>query len=129
MSNQQAPSIFDAIGGRGAVSAAVDIFYERVLADDALAPFFADTDMRRLRGHQAAFLAMALGGPNEYRGRAMAEAHRGLNIADEDFDRVAGHLVATLEQLGVPGEMVSTIVGKVAPLREHVVTRRVAAAA
>jgi hemoglobin len=58
-------SIFDAIGGRTAISTAVDSFYERVLGDATLAPFFAGEDLQRLRGHQAAFLSLALGGPKE----------------------------------------------------------------
>src|SRR3954447_13881267 len=41
-----AMNIYDSIGGPPAVSAAVDDFYLRVLADPALAPFFAGIDMQ-----------------------------------------------------------------------------------
>ena len=35
-------SLYEAIGGRPAVVAAVDVFYRRLLADPELAPFFPD---------------------------------------------------------------------------------------
>jgi hemoglobin len=47
-------SIYDTIGGASAVRAAVDDFYARVLADARLAPFFAETELERLRAHQRA---------------------------------------------------------------------------
>ena len=50
-------SIYDSIGGAPAVRAAVDDFYERVLGDPRLAPFFTGTDMNRLKSHQRAFIA------------------------------------------------------------------------
>jgi hemoglobin len=54
-------SIYDSIGGVPAVRAAVDDFYSRVLADMRLAPFFAGTDLERLKAHQRAFIAAANG--------------------------------------------------------------------
>ena len=38
-------SIYEQIGGPDAVAAAVERFYQRVLADPDLAPFFAGTDL------------------------------------------------------------------------------------
>ena len=113
---------YDAIGGRDAIRVAVDRFYERVLADPTLAPWFATTDLDRLRAHQRAFFAAALGGPAEYAGRSVDRAHLGLGITDEAFDRVAEHLTATLLDLGVEPATVEAVVGGVAGLRADVVT-------
>jgi hemoglobin len=116
-------TIYDAIGGPTAVAAAVDDFYARVLADPSLAPFFTDIDLSRLRSHQRAFIAAAIGGPEIYAGRDMGAAHAGLGITDADFDAVVGHLVDTLASLGVPGETIAEIGGRLAPLRSSIVTR------
>jgi hemoglobin len=115
-------SIYDSIGGASAVQVAVDDFYSRLLADPQLAPFFADTDLQRLRAHQRAFLTAALGGAQIYQGRDMAAAHARLAIEDRDFDAVVTHLVATLTGLGVPDETISQIGGLLAPLRSDIVT-------
>jgi hemoglobin len=114
-------SIYDSIGGASAVRAAVDDFYERVLADPRLAPFFTGTDLQRLKAHQRAFIAAAIGGPGIFQGRDMSSAHAGLGITDADFDAVAGHLVDTLTGLGVPEETIGQIGGALAPLRGGIV--------
>jgi hemoglobin len=115
-------SIFDSIGGRPAVGAAVDDFYPRLLADPELAGYFAGVDMAKLKAHQRSFIAAAIGGPEIYGGRDMAAAHRHLAITDADFDAVVGHLVATLDGLGVPAATIEAIGGKLAPLRADIVT-------
>ncbi|MFF3852815.1 group 1 truncated hemoglobin [Micromonospora sp. NPDC002575] len=115
-------SIFAAIGGAPAVHAAVDDFYVRVLADPTLAPLFGGVDLARLKTHQRAFIAAAIGGPQLYAGRDMAAAHAGLRISDAQFDAVVGHLVDTLAGLGVPGETIARIGDTLAPLRGDIVT-------
>lgn len=115
-------SIFDSIGGAPAVSVAVDKFYERVLADAQLAHYFAGVDIDKLKSHQRAFIAAAIGGPNVYRGRDMATAHAELGITDPDFDAVVGHLVSTLTELGVPNEIIADIGNALAPLRSDIVS-------
>ena len=117
-------SIYERIGGADAVRAAVDDFYARVLADPALAPFFAATDLDRLKAHQRSFIAAAIGGPEVFSGRDMASAHAGLGISDADFDAVVGHLVATLGGLGVPAGTITQIGGALTPLRAQVVAAR-----
>jgi hemoglobin len=115
-------TIYDSIGGSPAVRAAVDDFYTRVLADGQLAPFFTDVDLGRLKAHQRAFIAAAIGGPEIYSGRDMGAAHAGLGIADADFDAVVEHLVDTLAGLGVPEETIGRIGEALAPLRSAIVT-------
>lgn len=115
------PSIYDEIGGAAAVAVAVDDLYERILADGALSPYFTRVDMRRQKTHMRAFIAAALGGPDIYRGRDMASAHAHLQVSGDTFDRVAGHLVATLQGLGLTAGHVEAIVARVAPLRAQIV--------
>ncbi|HVW79598.1 MAG TPA: group 1 truncated hemoglobin [Mycobacteriales bacterium] len=122
-------SIYDAIGGAGAVSAAVDNFYVRVMADADLAPYFDGIDMAKLKAHQRMFISAALGGPEPYQGRRMAVAHAGLDITDAEFDAVVGHLAATLIDLGVDAGTIEQIAGALAPLRADIVARPQAAAA
>ncbi|MFG1694898.1 group 1 truncated hemoglobin [Nonomuraea sp. NPDC049309] len=118
-------SIFDQIGGASAVSAVVDEFYDRVVADPALGRYFTGTDMGKLKAHQRSFVAAALGGPQEYRGKTMDQAHAGLGITGADFDAVVGHLAGALTHCGVPEETIATIAGALAPLRDQIVADEV----
>lgn len=103
-------NLFEQIGGEPAVSAAVDIFYRKVLSDDRISHFFDDVDMERQAAKQKAFLTMALGGPNKYSGADMRRGHahlvaRGLN--DSHFDAVMENLAATLQELNVPPALIA----------------------
>jgi hemoglobin len=115
-------SIYDRIGGASAVSLAVDDFYERVMGDPSLVSYFDGVDMARLKGHQRAFIAAAIGGPEVYTGQSMDEAHAGLDITAEAFGRVVDHLVATLTSLGVDNETIGSIGAALAPLQDQIVT-------
>jgi hemoglobin len=114
--------VYQAIGGRAAVAAAVEGLYGRILADPVLSRFFPRGVAAKHRAYVVTVLGEALGGPERYRGPDLAKAHRGLGITDADFDRTAGHLAATLDSLGVPGHLADYIVGIVAGLRPAVVT-------
>ena len=103
-------SLFNEIGGEGAVDAAVDIFYRKVLKDDRIKRFFDGVDMNKQAAKQKAFLTMAFGGPHNYSGADMRKGHahlvaQGLN--DSHFDAVMEHLGGTLVELKVPGHLIT----------------------
>jgi hemoglobin len=114
-------SVYEAIGGETALTAVVDDFYERVLIDPQLAPFFAGANMNKLKGRQVEFFAAALGGPHLYDGPSMRDAHAGRGISKADFDKVAYHLTAALVAAGVPGALVTQIISAIAPLADDIV--------
>ena len=114
-------SVYEAIGGRAALAAAVNDFYGRLLADPVLSPLFPHGAGARHRAYVVTILGEALGGPERYRGPDIAGAHRGLGIAEAHFDRAAAHLDDTLDGLGVARHLIDHIVGIVAGLRPAVV--------
>lgn len=103
-------TLYEKIGGEAAVDAAVDIFYRKVLADDRINSFFEGVDMERQAAKQKAFLTMAFGGPHNYTGKDMRDAHAHLvknGLNDSHFDAVMENLGATLQELNVPDELIS----------------------
>ncbi len=115
----QTASLFDRIGGEGAVDAAVDVFYRKVLADDRVNKFFEGVDMDKQAAKQKAFLTMAFGGPNSYTGEDMRKGHAHLVAQGMDashFDVIMEHLGATLKELGVPDDLI----GEAAAIAESV---------
>lgn len=103
-------SLFERIGGMPAVNAAVDIFYTKVLADERINHFFEHTNMASQSGKQKAFLAYAFGAPMNYTGKSMREAHAHMKLTEDHFNAVAGHLVATLQELGVGQDLIDEVV-------------------
>jgi len=96
-------TLFERLGGEEAIVAAVDGFYERVMADDVTRPFFVGLDMPAQTRKQVAFMAWAFGGPSQFKGRSLREAHAKLvadkGLSDVHFDAVARHLKETLKEL------------------------------
>jgi hemoglobin len=103
-------SVYENIGGEAAVDAAVDIFYRKVLSDELIGHFFDSVDMDAQIAKQKAFLTVAFGGPNNYTGKDMREAHKHMALTEDHFGAVAGHLVDTLKELNVSQDNIDDIV-------------------
>lgn len=116
-------SLYDDIGGKAAVDAAVDIFYEKVLKDDRISRFFSTTNMEVQRAKQKAFLTIAFGGPNHYTGKNMRDAHKHMKLTDEHFNAVAENLVSTLNELNVAQTHIDEIVNILNGAKNDVLNR------
>ncbi|WP_123538321.1 group I truncated hemoglobin [Halosimplex salinum] len=115
-------TLYERLGGQDAIDAVVEEFYDRVLADDDLQPYFADTDTDELRAHQKAFISYVAGGEEAYDGPGMGAAHDHLNVTAEAFGRVAEHLDASLRACGVDDPEREGLLSAVADLQDDVVT-------
>ena len=124
MTETTTQSLYERLGGGSAIRSVVDRFYELVLVDPVLRPFFAGVDLARLRRHQALFISQVAGGPADYDGREMVVAHAGRGIDDDAFDRVATHLVESLREHGVRPAEIDEVVAAVGGLRGEVVEVR-----
>jgi hemoglobin len=118
-------SVYDLLSGdRGAMRSVTSSFYERVLADELLAPYFAGVDMDRQSVMLAEFLAMAFGGPHAYAGRDLRTAHAGLRgLTDMHFDRVVALLAIALREYGVAEGDIATVGAVAETVRADVLNR------
>jgi len=106
-------TLFDRIGGEVAVARFLEVFYERVLDDPELAPFFADASMDRLRNMQGEFFCAALDGPVRYSGRSLVEIHTGREIRVQHFALFVKHLLETLHDQDLDEDDVYEIIARV----------------
>lgn len=113
-------TLFEKLGGKDSVNAAVDIFYGKVLADDSIRHFFEGVDTDHLAQHQKLFLTYAFGGLPNYPGKGMREAHAHLDLNEAHFGAVAGHLKATLEELNVPADLQGEVMAIAASTHDDV---------
>src|SRR5262249_44359133 len=109
-------SLYDEIGGRAALTAVIDVFYGRVLADQELAWLFPVGASLRHRAFGVPALGEALGGPERYWGPLLADAHRDLGITEAQFCRAAAHLSGAMDELGVPRWLADKVIVIVAKL-------------
>lgn len=119
-------TLFHKLGGKEAVNAAVDIFYQKVLADDRIKHFFQDVDMERQRGRQKAFLTFAFGGSPNYPGGNLRDAHRPLlkmGLNESHFVAVMENLGSTLKELGVSDVLIAEVAGIANSVKDDVLCR------
>lgn len=94
-------TLFEKIGGRPSIEKMVTAFYQRVLADPELAPFFKDADTERLERMQVAFFSIALGGGEPDEMPSLRSIHQGRGIEVQHLSRFTALLVETLEEVGI----------------------------
>jgi hemoglobin len=119
-------TLFETLGGQGAVELAVDNFYRKVLADDRVSHFFESVDMDNQRAKQKGFLTMAFGGPHNYSGKDLRAGHAHLlkmGLNDSHVDVIIELLSATLKDLGVKDELVSQVAVIAESAREDILGR------
>lgn len=116
-------TLFERLGGDAAIYAAADLFYEKIMNDERLRPFFAGLDLQAQVRKQVAFLSWAFDGPTPWRGRDIRSAHaplRARGLTAEHFDAVVAHFGATLQELGVDRELREAVLDRVEALRPEV---------
>src|SRR6056297_148811 len=115
-------TLYDRLGGHDAISAVVDDFYDRLVADPDLGPFFADADLDRLRKTQTDFLCEAAGGPQTYDGPSIEDAHLDVPFEPAHIERAVELLYESLEAFDVEGEDADAVVGAVAQFEAELLT-------
>jgi hemoglobin len=117
-----ATSYFDQLGGTSTIREAVDRFYRLLLEDGELADYFTGIDLPRLKAHQVKLLSHVLGGPNEYDGRELAQAHAGLGITQPHYEKVGGYLTGVLTTMGASEEIVTAVGATLASVAPQIIS-------
>ncbi len=108
-----ADTLYETIGGRLKLNAAVELFYQKVLADESLRPFFEEVGMDHLRERQSMFVSMLLGGKVVYTGKDIHAAHaqpRKMGMDESHFDIFLQYFRESLEEVGVLPERLDKII-------------------
>jgi hemoglobin len=99
-------TLYEDVGGTEGLRQLSSAFYQRVLADQTLAPVFANFTPAHVE-HVAIWLAEVFGGPEEYTARlgghhALLTSHLGLAIRDEHRERWLELMAAAIDET-LPG--------------------------
>ena len=101
-------SLYDRLGGVYSIASVVDVFIEKLLVNDVLNANPAIKAARDrvpaagLKYHVTALVCQVTGGPCQYVGRSMKDAHVHLNITEKEWDVMVADFVATLNEFKVP---------------------------
>ena len=100
----QTATLYERLGGaagiRRIVDGAVAAHMDNPLIGHRFAPY-ADQPERveEIKRHTCDFFAAGSGGPDDYRGRSMADAHRGMEIEATEYDAACDDILGTMKAL------------------------------
>lgn len=120
----QEKSLYERLGGQAAVEAVVKDFAGRVLADARINKKFAKSNADRLVTNLIDFVCAATGGPCEYKGLSMKEAHKNMAVTEGEFNALVEDLVATLNHFKVPEKEQKELLGALGGLLKDIVEKK-----
>lgn len=100
-------SLYERLGGVNAISMVVDRFSDRIVANPKLnvnpklKEWNSSGELAGLKFMRTLWICQAAGGPFEYTGKDMLEAHKDLHITPEEFDEVGAEIGRALDHFGV----------------------------
>lgn len=124
-------SLYERIGGIYAIAAVVDRFSEAILINPtlnqnpALKAWNEGQVAARLPGlkfGRTIWVAAVAGGPYEYTGLPLHEAHKHLHLSSEEFDEVGAEIVRALDYYEVPEREKNELVSAYMLSKPEVVT-------
>lgn len=120
-SQPQGDRLYRELGGDAGIARLVDAFLLQLAADERIVDSFADTDIEAFRARLIEQFCALSGGPCEYTGRDMVEAHRGLGIDDAQFNALVEDLMAAMTDVDLPWGARNRLLRLLAPMHREIV--------
>jgi hemoglobin len=116
-------SLYERLGGKPAITAVVDDFIGNVAGDTRINTRFANADIPKLKTRLVDQVCEATGGPCEYTGASMRDAHTGMKITDAEFGALVEDLVKSLDKFKVPAKEKNELLGALGGMKGDIVGR------
>jgi len=117
-------SLYERLGGKGAITAVVETFVGKVGGDKRINGYFGSTDLTKLKMHLVNQICEASGGPCKYTGRTMKQTHAGMGVHDAAFSALVEDLVAALDHHKVGKMEKEELLGVLGPMKSDIVEQK-----
>lgn len=119
---QTAP-LYEALGAWPGITALVDDFVQRLLADRRMHPFFKDAEQPKLQEGLVAQFCEVSGGPCKREGKDMRTVHDGQDITRTDFNALVEVLQQSMDARGIPFATQNRLLALLAPMHREIVNK------
>lgn len=117
-------TLYERLGGYDAITAVVNELLSRLMSDSQLGRFWdnrGEDGINREKQLLIDYLCMSAGGPMLYTGRDNKTSHKGMGISESDWEKLIGHLNATLDVFQVPLQERRDLLGFIESTRADIV--------
>lgn len=106
---QPAATLYERLGQSAGIASIVDDIVAAHMENSAIKarflPYASDPErLAAVKSQLCRFLEAGSGGPAEYTGRTMAEAHRGMNIDEAEYVAALDDILAVLDKHAIDDE-------------------------
>ncbi len=115
--------VFKQFGEQAGLVKLMDVFMEKLLADQRMRPFFENSDQARVKKHLVEQFCVILGGPCTYSGRDMKSSHAALGIDRAHFNALVEDLQWAMDKQGIPFRAQNKLLAKLAPMHRQIETK------
>jgi hemoglobin len=113
-------TLYDQLGGNAGIAALTDAALDQYAADPRVAPMFDHVDINRFRRVFAEYICVVSDGPCRYTGASMADAHRGMNLHEGQFNAIVEDLTAAMTSVHISVPTQNRLIKRLATVRKDV---------
>lgn len=114
-------SLYQQLGGQPGLTALMDDFMTRLLADKRMNPFFKDVDHKHVKAQLVAQFCEVSGGPCKLKGPDMKKAHAGMDITKRDFNALVEVLQDSMSAQGIAFSTQNKLLARLAPMHRDII--------
>ncbi len=120
-------TLYERLGGVDAIAAVVDRFSDHIVTNPklnvnpALKEFNENGNLPGLKFMRTLWVCAVAGGPFEYTGKPLDQAHEHLRITSEEFDEVGAEIQRALAHFNVPEREQQEVLGAIVAHKHEVV--------
>ena len=121
-------SLYERLGGVNAIAMVVDRFSDEIVTNPkldvnpALKAWNTTGQLPGLKFMRTLWLCQQAGGPFQYTGEEMGEAHKDLHITSEEFDEVGAEIAGALDHFNVPEREKQEVLAAIVARKDEVVS-------
>ncbi len=114
-------SLYAQLGEQAGVERLVDAIIVEVKASDSFDDLFAQTDFPYFRERLIEQICQISGGPCEYTGLPMEDAHSGMNISESEFTAFVEDVELAMRKIKLPLQTQNRLLARFAAMRAEVI--------
>lgn len=124
----QKATLFDRLGGLSGITAivddAVDLHTKNPAVSARFLPYLEQPErLALIKQHSVEFFAAGSGGPVQYTGKDMPEAHTGMNINREEYTHVMDDIMVVLGKHGIDEDTQKDVLAILWSLRDSIISK------
>jgi hemoglobin len=119
---QNNDALYQALGQKAGLSALMDDFMVRLMADARLQPFFKETNQTNFKTQLADQLCQVSGGPCAYKGADMKSSHSNMDINKTHFNALVEVLQLSMDAKGIAFSAQNQLLARLAPMNRDIIT-------